>query len=208
MKNSENIFFHRLSFEQFWNIRKANCIPSCSKSSVASRVREVILPLCFVLVRPHLEQCSDVESSVQERHEAVGACPEEGHNNGPKDGTPLLWGQAGRAEAVQLGEEKVLRRPEGTCQYLKGNWRKKGNRFFSRVCRGRTRISGFKLKRGRFRLDIRKKFFIVRMMRHWHRLPRGVVSVPSLETKAGWTGLWEPDTVVPVYCWGAGLGDL
>ena len=36
----------------------------------------------------------DVESSVQERHGAVGVCPEEGHKNDPRGGTPLLWGCA------------------------------------------------------------------------------------------------------------------
>ena len=43
------------------------------------------------------------------------------------------------------------------------------------------RGNGFILEEGRFRLDIRKKSFTVRVMRHWNRLPSETVDAPSLE---------------------------
>jgi len=49
------------------------------------------------------------------------------------------------------------------------------------VCCNRTSVNGFKLKEGRFRLDRRKKFIAMRVVKHWHRLLSHVVDAPSLE---------------------------
>ena len=92
-----------------------------------------------------------------------------------------LRGLAERAGAVQPGEEKALGRPESSLSVPKGG-AVRMRRFFSRVCGDRIRANGFKLIWRIFKLNIRKKFFTIRVVRHWHRLSREVVDSPSLDT--------------------------
>jgi len=65
-------------------------------------------------------------------------------------------------------------------QYLKGSYRKEGDKLFSRICCDRTKLNGFKLKEGRFRLNIREKVFYSAGGEAW--LPTDVVGAPSLES--------------------------
>ncbi|KAK4823902.1 hypothetical protein QYF61_008115 [Mycteria americana] len=110
------------------------------------------------------------------------AISEEGHENDQRAATPLLQRKTERVGVV-LSLEK--RRLWGDLivafQYLKEAYKKDRERLFTRTCSDRTRGNSFKLKGGRFRLDIRKKFFMMRVVRYWNRLPREVVDAPSLE---------------------------
>jgi len=65
--------------------------------------------------------------------------------------------------------------------YLKGGCQKNGAKFFSVVPSNRTKGNGHKPKLRKFRLNMRRNFFTLRVTEHWNRLPREVVESPSLE---------------------------
>jgi len=81
-----------------------------------------------------------------------------------------------------IGGLEHLSCEESSLPVSAGADKKDGDRLLSRTCCDSTRRNGFKLKEGRFGLDIRKKFFTVKVVRHWNALPRVVVDAPSLET--------------------------
>ena len=93
----------------------------------------------------------------------------------------------------------------GIFRYLKGANKKDGEKLFTRACSDRTRGNSFKLKEGRFRLDIRKKFFTMGVVKHWNRLPRDAVNAPgSVQGQVGW-GFEQPDLVEDVPAHGRGV---
>ena len=56
-----------MSQEYVLAAQKANHILGCIKSSMASRAREGILPLCSALVRPHPESCIQLWSPLHRK---------------------------------------------------------------------------------------------------------------------------------------------
>jgi len=66
-------------------------------------------------------------------------------------------------------------------KHLKGGCQGDRAKLFSAVASNRTNGNGYKRNHRKFRLNMRKNFFTLRVMEHWNRLPTEVVDSPSLE---------------------------
>ncbi|KFV49792.1 hypothetical protein N341_01106, partial [Tyto alba] len=176
-----------MSWQCAFTAQKTNHILGCIKGIVASRSREGIFPLYSALKRPHLEYCVqlwgpqhrediDVLEWVQRKAtKVIGGMEHLSNEEGMRElGLFIL-------EKRRLQGDLIV-----AIKYLKEAHKKDGHKLFSRACCDRTRGNGFKLKEGRFILDVRKKFLIVRVVKHWNTLPREVVGAPSLETIMVW----------------------
>jgi len=81
----------------------------------------------------------------------------------------------------ELVDQKALRRPYSSLPVPEGAYRKPGEGLFIGAGSDWTRGNGFKLEEGRFRLDSKKKFLTVRVVKHWNSLPSELVDDHSLE---------------------------
>ena len=96
------------------------------------------------------------------------------------------YGDAWRKLGLYCPKRKIWGDLIAIFQYQKGAYGQAGEELLLRTGSNSTRGNGFKLEEDRFRLDIRKKFFTVKVVEHVAQCGYGCPFSEGIQGQAGW----------------------
>jgi len=176
--------------------KKANGILRYIRRSVASRLRDVLLPLYFALVRPHLEYSVQFWAAQFKKDEELLETVQRRATKMMRRLERLSYKEMLRELGLFILKKRRLRGDLLTAyKYLNHGCEEDGARFFSVVPIGRTRDNGHKPNHKKLHVNMRKNFSTLRVAGHWNRLPTRMTSCATCFGRG--VGLADPQRSLP-----------